>query len=703
MKFHAVDTETDLIAPLNIAPQLVCASLSAWDGTEEQEPLLLPHYGNELRAAWHALIEGGDQLVFHNAAFDLAVLYRAFPETVRSICKAIEAGRIHDTKIREQLILLQKFGHTDMLIGPGDVASKVMLSLAELASRYLGKTMEGKDGEEDSFRLNFAMMKDKPLSDYPPEFKAYALEDATTTARLFLAQQEGEPLPTESLQVGVDFALFCMTAYGVAVDQEEADKLEKQVQEELSEENLKPLIDSGILRPAVPPRPYKKGAKNKDGTPKMTKAKPASRDMKKLRKHVEQVCNTHQIEILFTKDNDPKEGEPSTSEPFIRDLAPLDPILAAYARYMKQQKIVSTEIPRIRNAADTGIIHPGFNVLVNTGRTSSKDAGKGSKKTRLFPSANLQNIDRRCRRMYKAREGSIWGSTDFNALELCSWASQCRKVLGWSRLGDLIDAGIDPHAYLGAQLAAHTDHHFKEWAEQGFPADPNDPFKQAYDAFMFCKDSEREENRKFFKRFRTFAKPVDLGVPGGMGAKTIAQVAHDTYYVDMSLEQAEQFYEIMERVFPETTPYFDWVRDNLRQPSGTNKFWYTSPMGMVRSNCSWTAACNGFGLQTPSAEGNKVAIWNFFRACYDPSFGSPIYGRVRPLIFVHDEMDYEIWDEENYQECVDEVERIMVEAMKSVLTNITITVETTLSRKWEKDLPSKRDEAGRIIIVENAA
>jgi hypothetical protein len=108
------------------------------------------------------------------------------------------------------------------------------------------------------------------------------------------------------------------------------------------------------------------------------------------------------------------------------------------------------------------------------------------------------------------------------------------------------------------------------------------------------------------------------------------------------------------------------------------------------------------GLQTPSAEGALLGVINLTRACYDPSVGSPLYGKAFPLIFIHDENfgEIEISDPKTMTDLMREVERIMVDAMRVVTPGVRAAAQTVLMSRWDKFVKPAFDDQGNYLIVD---
>lgn len=135
-----------------------------------------------------------------------------------------------------------------------------------------------------------------------------------------------------------------------------------------------------------------------------------------------------------------KTGAISTKEDCLAKYDVEHPFLNSYKRYKHLEKMLSTYL-NWNVIADDGRVHPRFQFIVRTGRTSCRGP-------------NMQNLPREpgLREIYCAPEGYVIVSIDYNQLELCTLAQDCYLRFGESRLGDMINKGIDVHAYLGGRM-----------------------------------------------------------------------------------------------------------------------------------------------------------------------------------------------------------------------------------------------------------
>lgn len=655
----AFDTETYRIGPGAVAPKIICAS---WYSKAFENQLLgnddLEELENRIRTM---LIK--HEIVGHNIAYDLGVVTENFPKLLPLIFTALDENRIHDTRIREKLILLGTTGKMDMKELPDGSQQKISLTLSALEMKYLAIDRSDQKVGDDIWRLNYASLDGLSAEQYPIAARTYALEDAEYTYKIY-NHQEGRPnLNTETFHVAVDFALFLMTIGGWRVNEEEVKKVEEFLASELTPDRLNLLVETGILRAPEPPRPHKRG----NG---MTKGKAASINKKVLA----ELVASHQEFPVETAG-----GGISCAAGVIADLALIDPVLEQYEHRQKLQKLVTTYIPAFYYEDKiVERIHPCFDVLKETGRTSSY-------KNKLYPSCNIQQVDPRVRQCFIPDEGYILLGRDYNSLELCTLGWQIEKLFGHSSLCTMLRNDGDPHAYLGSIMAREFDSDFRESAK-GLDT------QECYFLFLRLKEGGKDA-REFYEHYRTFAKPTGLGYPGGLGAKTFITYAKDSFEInlhqiakDLNVESAivlaETLKELWFTAFPEMHDYFDWINTQIDRSSDAvdTTYEYISPLGMLRRHATFCAAANGFGLQTPSAEPAKLATYEAVKACYT---SRDALGKCIPLAFIHDEIIIET-PIEIASEASAELDKIMCEAMELVLPGVPCATKETLYKKWRK-------------------
>jgi len=740
------DTETRLIAAQNLAPKIVCfsgAAMSADKGTLEKVLVSVGDSIAAVREHCEHLLDPANKIVgiAHNAAYDLAVIGAAFPDLVPAIFEALASGRIRDTRIREKLLALTLTGNIDFIEREGEKKVKANYSLVALESKYLGKDRNSQKTASDAWRLNYQALEDTPTTKWPREAQDYAIDDAVGALEIHELQEiERErikidrgidPFEVQDFQTSVDFCLRLMSCWGFAIDHERRKILEDRLKIALAPDKHMLLIETGILRPPVASRPYKKNPN------KMTASEPESINTTKLKGFVEQMARDFPSEVTIAR-TEPSatfpEGQISTDAEWLDEHSHLSPVLEEYQRRQSLQKLVTTELPRLcvrdRDGNVLGnaeVVHPLYDVLKRTGRTSAYGDD-------MVPSMNVQNVHGGI----KESDGTVWDvrgcvvprpgtlllSIDYSFMELCTLAQKLKDLFGTSRLLEIINAGLDPHAWLGSQLCYTLDPDFRQMVDaeiasgavsSGDGKAENEP---RFVLFNLLKDCGNPEWEEAFKHWRKMAKPTGLGYPGGLGPKTFIKYAKASFGVIVTLAQATQLRDAWIEALPEMPAYFSWIKDNCVDPHNPGRtrtfkdengnsyertldvFSYLSPMGMYRAGCDYCAAANGAGLQTPSAEGAKLAVWTLVRACYDPTMNNILCGTMRPIAFVHDEIIGEVLDTPQAHDYAVEAASLMVESFKQVVPDVNVKAQPVLMRRWNKDASPVFDANNRLVCWE---
>jgi DNA polymerase-1 len=138
--------------------------------------------------------------------------------------------------------------------------------------------------------------------------------------------------------------------------------------------------------------------------------------------------------------------------------------------------------------------------MVRTGRTSCSGP-------------NIQQVPRKggFREIFVAPAGHGVLAADYSFIELRTLAAECEARYGNSKLADVIRTGVDPHCYTAAMLLGVSP-----------------------EEFMALEHADPER----FERQRQQAKPLNFGIPGGLGVASLVHYARSTYGVDLSEAQA---------------------------------------------------------------------------------------------------------------------------------------------------------------------
>jgi hypothetical protein len=406
-------------------------------------------------------------------------------------------------------------------------------------------------------------------------------------------------------------------------------------------------------------------------------------------KHLREYIESLDIDLMYTD----KGGTATSGEALSSYMTQIEcPILKAFSELSRYEKIMTSYIKNLKGA---DVIYSQYSTTLNTGRTSSSSS-------KLFSSVNIQQMPREVeavtydvRNCFIPRPGFKICSIDYSGLELCSAAHQLYTTLGYSYMREALNEGEKP-----------TDMHSKLAAK----------FKGiSYEEFMANKSEYKEDRQK--------AKPINLGFPGGIGYDTMrhlmwrdgikttyqilekAKRKNDLYYYltnlaspdlrikrlnknEYALVQDElvvlkryifDLYPDLEQFLKETHNKFLTGKTKYKK----NDFgeWEEEPMymynthGFKRDWCTYTALCNGFLMQTPSAVGATKAmnkLIRHFHSCPD----------VFPQAFIHDEVVMEV--REGREDLIDVAANIMIDEMQTVLPSVRIAVEASMSDYWQK-------------------
>jgi DNA polymerase I-like protein with 3'-5' exonuclease and polymerase domains len=712
----ALDTETTLIdekRPTHI-PLLVLGMAfdgrQGWFITANDMPAFLASHP-------------ASPLIFHNAAFDVAVLQATHDRlgVDSDIYARVEAGKVADTMILARLLSLGTVGHS----------ARSQCSLDYCAQHYLSlplqKDLTTSGGE--SVRLTFGRYLGKPLEAFSAEYLQYAAGDPVATWLLFqhlkaqlpdlkanarkaygyagdgwLDEQWKKYGPgTHDIQLKASIVLDRISRIGVLIDQSRRD-------EKLT--TLKQIVVETHRALALA------------GLPAEGKGAPGA-----LRKRIERLAREHRnLPLVYTET-----GQVSTSEEQLKELAGLDPVLDVLLKHRQATKLLSTYAKKMQPGKR---IHGKFQYLMNTGRTS---CGGGfnlqNLPKELDAASKHENTIRGC---FVPSPGHVFVVVDYAQIELAvlGWAWKHQLGFGGS-LHEIVSEGRDMHRLIASKVLG------KE------PADVT-------------------------KEERNAAKPVSLGRPGGLGWRTIQKQAKNDYGVELAEEQVRERMAAYETLCPELTEHlksridtgleisltlgltpaaYNAATGNARrypqpeddQPAGwlglmllkvlespapmtnplpetgrlprvytaieTSFFWQMASMlpthelddrarddlrerrpskrlrdavaslysrepvitatGRLRAKASYSACRNGI-MQGLAADGAIYALWSLMRAGYTI------------VNFIHDEVICEVPEDEHLPAKIADIERLMIAGMQTVVPRANVRVETTVRRSFSK-------------------
>ena len=225
MRVVAFDTETALFRPGTMAPELSCIT---W-----QSPGLdarIAHWSDSRPRLKSWLEDPETMLVGHNVAYDLAVVAAQFPDLRPLIFAALDADRVTDTMIRQQLLDIAA-GCFRGKLGDGNVWITYKYSLLDVARRLSGRVLD-----KDEWRLGYGPLRDVPLAEWPEGARTYPLDDARATLECYLAQEvHKEFLAPQFHETRSAFWLHLCSAWGLRTDEGRVKTLEAETTQKRDE------------------------------------------------------------------------------------------------------------------------------------------------------------------------------------------------------------------------------------------------------------------------------------------------------------------------------------------------------------------------------------------------------------------------------------------------------------------------------------
>ncbi len=630
----ALDTETFLIYPGNLAPDLVCVSWAGYDSLNDEQGSGLYKHDDEYAKRFVSLEFEHRHTVFANAPFDLAVFMAKWPELIPVIFKALDEGRVHDVQTREKLLDLARGTFRFEEDEDGNVKAKGY-SLFDITRRRLGKMLD-----KDTYRLNYHDRYDVPLKDWPEGARHYAISDAVVTLEIFEQQEKlKQYLGNEAAQVRAHTMLHLMSCHGFKTDPAAVKQLKERVVRDIDEVKGD-LIEAGLVRKDGS-RDTKAAVRRMMDTSVRVWTDAAEKILSGTHDKIEQMNPQELAEYADEKGKYISVAE----EPCIMSG---DKTLIAYSRYSKLQSLLTGSIKDLETGC-TIPIQPRYEVIQATGRTGCSGP-------------NLQNLRRApgVRECFVPRDGKVIIACDYQAAELHTWAQVCYDLFGKSKLGDAMNKGIDPHTWLGARVVK-TDY------------------------------VDMDLDNPLHKAARNVGKAANFGFIGGCGVPRFVALAHG-WGCDITEQEAALYKDLWMRSWDEAEDYFKFIRDC--QIKGT-KFFAVDQLRVqrVRGRCTYTSACNSL-FQGLAADGAKAAGYEIARRQYTQP-DSILYG-TRLLAFVHDEYLLEA-PEERAHEIAMEMQTVMEDEFNRFVPDCPTHAEPTIMRRWSKKAKQVRDDEGRLM------
>lgn len=691
----AIDSETALFGPGNMAPLASCWAF-AWreDGRIVTDLLSHREGAREVMRLLEQAINGQVTLTFQNGPFDFAVLMSEYPEAIRLVRLAFESGAIHDTMCAEWLL--------DTALGllraewseeSQEYKLKKQYSLENLARIYLGWPPY-----KDEWRMRYSELRNVPINMYPEAAAIYPKKDVEATLLITELQREAalriaphDPLVASLAHVCRTYmALNLIACWGQELDPDDALAL-FQSMAQFSESFVPALEEEGLVVRKTTGKDKGKLTKKKAPLQELVARGLVESGMLETDDPNVTWIDVLQNPVAFLDDDFLTEGGKykEDAKRQVKCSADVLKTLAAYEGYADPafKKLVKIEgafleAEKLRTSFGVpmqlfgaGPVHARYN-FAETGRTTCSG---GSKKNRM--GFNIQQLPRKLpkdlialiykmhgrdidvRSCFRARAGYVMSSTDYSALEACTFAQACKWLVGYSALGDAINQGIDPHTLFATDLLHCT---YEEALARVNAEEP--------DAVMA----------------RQRSKVGNFGFPGGMGWKKFLKYARGQGVI-LQAHESKLLHSLYRKRWPESLDYFKLASEACEN-GGTTIIGMVS--GMVRGDVNYTAWCNG-NFQEHAAFGATSAAWTIVWECYDQSLESVLYGS-RVTGFVHDEFLAE-HPEECAHEAAERLAECAVEDMQHINPDVLIKAEPCLMDRWYKGAKTVRDEHGRLL------
>lgn len=684
MTFVAIDSETHLIqdgknpdgteGPSGLlAPPLVCVSVCLSDLT-----LLLENREEGLEHVRWMLRDPEYHLVFHNGAFDLAVFCAADESLIPLVFDAFEAGRIHDTMLREQLL--------DIAGGRRDINGKEMIyangdwripeyGLAGLEKKYMNRDRSEQKKDKNAWRLRYAELEHLPVEQWPEDAVRYAKEDAEGTLEVFFKQAPGPDhhVVNEREQVYAAFCLRLISAWGMRTDPVVVEKLEIWATTEWRKVQEK-MLKEGLFRIEKATKDQVEAGKIDFYGPRKRKAKKAEREAGLADEDGYVLEHDVQVGYRYVKDQAAVRARvvaafeklgvspPLTDKGEIKADADVlgncgDDMLTELGGGGKIGTVRNTFLPTLKKGLEVPV-QTKFKCILNTGRISSHNP-------------NLNNIPRGLgvREAFIPRAGFGFVSVDYDCAELRSHAQINYWLFGESEAKNFFNADPtgDPHLELAASILGISTDEAK---------------------------TRRKAGDKDVIGLRQACKALNFGLPGGMGPDSLIDSARKGYGVHFTHAEAKERIHQWKQRWPEMKRYFEFITRITRKGDGDIE--QMRPGGVPhrrRGGVKFSEAANTL-FQGLTADAAKHALTQVMRECY-VDMGTPLFGS-RVVAFLYDEIIIEA-PLDIAHEAAFRLSKVMCEAAQEWIPDVPITATPALMTRWLKGAEAVYDENGRLV------
>lgn len=688
-RFVSWDKETHLIQPGLLVPPMVCAS--TYDGKSPPQLLWPKQTALHLFAA---LLDSDQIICGANIAFDMAVAASEQPELIPLIIAKYERGEVFDVLIAQALDAIAG-GH--LFVDPRDGGplrdpvtgkTKRRYSLAICMDLQLGR----KDAKvNDVYRLRYAEFEWVQPEYWPHEARQYPIDDAVNTRDLAVDQAgKLRNLHNMTAQVRAALALHFGACWGLRTDGLTVHRLQQETTEKRAAavERFRSHgwfhADERVNKPAV-----KLAAAIAYGADAVSKCPHCGGSgcgiSAKSGNEIQcKACDATGLD-LNTAPQLPRtdSGRVSTSRDTLKESG--DDDLEAFGSISEMDKTLGTFLPFVTEGVTRPLdLRP--NVLVASGRVS-------------YEESPIHQLPRggEIRAAFRARQGYVYCSVDYGTGELVTLSQvnvelhKAGVIPDYPAMALALQAGQDLHTRLAARIDGGRE----------------------YAAMLAMV----EAGQKQAKNLRQVAKPVNFGLPGGMGtAKLVFTARKDgvrfcvlagaltkcgsagkvtewrerpcTPTCVVCLELGDGYRGLWSDEFYEMPHFFKWVKSITEDGDGEMP---QLGSGRIRGGCAFTDGANTM-FQGLLADITKQAYWVATAESLTDR-GSPLWGAYFP-VDMHDELIAEI-PEGQAHEGGHRLAQIMREAAREYCPDVPMKAEPALARRWFKGM-EKVEIGGRL-------
>jgi DNA polymerase family A len=654
---RSLDSETALARPGLVAPPLACVT---WANERERGIV----HAREAKEHVVRILDGDELIVGFHIAYDMTVFCAEWPDLIPKIFDVYAANRVSDTMWREKLKDIAEgtyhWGEEE------DAKVRLNYNLAEVAYRRCRMRLE-----KGTWQLRFGELIDTPMAFWPLEAQQYAVTDAVATDAVWLDQEREDRerdvsyLEDEFRQARAYFWLQLMGCWGFHTDPESVRAFAQKAK--LKYEALRDeLLTTGLVTSKT---------SKKTGITKYTKKKAPVQELVRQEKQGkgQKVPLTKKAEkklegLEELLENEHVPAKRAAIERRIQvclDSVMTDkdvcsrsdhPLLKKYADLSHYEHMLKSDVPLLEIGLEFPI-HGKFD-LANSGRTTS---------TLHFGKGNTQNwsTSNGMRECVMPRPGCVFAVGDYAGFELRTWSQVCLWMFGQTRMGQMLNAGLDPHLEMAARIMGIS----YEEAKADFDAD--------------------KKGRVYLPR--QTSKTGNFGLPGGLGPDRLVDYARKNYNVILTRPKAVELSEHWRGTWPEAPLYLDNAKRFMNSGEKQVKYFVSN---RYRGDLRFTEYANGF-FQALAADAAKASGFLIARACYaQPE--SVLYGS-RPCMFIHDEFVLEVTDDEHAHDKAVELACLMVLGASPFLPDIPPVVDPLLCRRWSKAADAVWDQNRRLV------